>query len=528
MYSIAGYVGLQRGVADETVLRRMARQLAPVGQDGEGLVVHGPIGLVQRGPTAPVTRPPYVMAYDGEIYNRRELREELAGLGHPCGGDSDAEVVLAAWRQWGAAALDRCNGRFALAILDLTNGDVTLARDPIGGPSLYYVADGTGRVAFASDLRAVVAAGMVPRRPDDATIYRYLSTGVHDDTERTFVDRVIRVMPGERVTIPAAGQPRRETCTRLYRELDLLATTRRPNTATAREQVGEVLAEAVQRRRAAEPVAGAHPSGPEPMPYRPIEDLLGFVANQQEPVGTLAAYADYRQVRAHGRQAGMLVGRSGAGDLIAEHLRELSQPVSHRLRRRPTIPAVSAAPLLAAEFVMAHRDLTVHPRSTEDLFRRRLPAVLRYQDRNGARFAVQRRDPYLDPHLLRVLWSLDPAVLREVAGDPAPVRRIPDGWPAPLSPVAEELFGSESFGARPYVDRSAVLTSYRTSGIDPGLCWRLVNLELWLREFVDRDPTFPPASTFVAFYPKSTPVVTPGPPAPPADDDTLITVDAGA
>jgi asparagine synthetase B (glutamine-hydrolysing) len=503
MHGIAGYVGLEAGVVDATVVRRMGRQLAPPGQDGDGVVVHGPVGLVAHHQAGP-----FVMAYAGEIFNGRELREELAGLGHAFTGDGDPEVILTAWRQWGAAALDRCNGRFAAAFLDLASGEVTLARDPIGGPPLYYAADGSGRAAFATELRAIIAAGVVPRRPDEETIQRYLAAGMHDDTERTFIDRVTRVMPGETVVISPAAPPRRATYTRLYQELDLLGTTRRPGTTAAREQAVEVAAEAIQRREAG---SGTLAGIVAPVPER-LDDLTDFMRGQQEPVASSAAYVDYCLMRETSRQVSVLVDRSDAADLVGEHLRQLAQPpVSHRLRRRESAP--------------------VQPRSAENLFRRRLPAVLRYQDRNGARFSVQRREPYLDAHLLRMLWSLDPVVLRDVTGDPAGVPRIPASR---LDPVAEELFDSESFGARPYVDQSAVLTSYRTTGLDPALCWRLVNLELWLREFVDRDPTIPPASTFVGHYPKpGAPAAKPAPPVrdpvpAPADDDSLITVDVGA
>jgi glutamine amidotransferase-like protein len=524
MYAIAGYVGLEPGVVDETVLRRMARQLPPHRRDGEGVVVHRGAGLAG----ALETRPSLVMAYAGEIHNDRELREELAALGHAFTGDGAAEVVLAGWAQWGIAALDRCNGRFALAILDQATGEITLARDPVGGPALYYATDGAGRVAFASELRAVIAAGVVPRRPDDTTIHRYLASGVHDDTERTFVDRVSRVLPGERVVITPAGQLHRETYTRLYQELDLLATTRRPNTPATRAQVREVLAEAVQRRAGAAAQVTANPEAG----ATGAEDLADFLACQQEPAGLLAAYHDYRLTRETSRQGGALLDRSAAGDAVAEYLQRGQPPASHRLRRR-SAPASPAAAVLTGEAAAVPHEPPI--RSAEDLFRRGLPAVLRHQDRNAARFSVPRHDPYLDPHVLRTMWSLDATALRELA-HPAPSRPAPPGLPPHLRPVAEELFDSQSFGSRPYVDQSAVLTSYGTGGLDPELCWRLVNLELWLREFVDRDPTIPPPSTFVGHYPKPEPpaAVPAPPPAEPAraaasaDDDSLITVDVGA
>jgi asparagine synthase (glutamine-hydrolysing) len=521
MRGIAGCVGIEAGELAETVLRRMGRQ---VGSGGEEVAIHGAVGLVRPFRSADGR---YLMAYEGELYNEPELGQ----AGDPGG----PELVLAAWASGGAAALDRCNGRFALAILDTTTGELTLARDPAGCAPLYLAADGSGRVAFASEIRAVLAAGLVPRRPDDLTVYRYLALGVHEDTERTFFDRVTRLLPGELAVVSPAGEVRRETYTRLYRELDSLAAAHRPAGAAAREQVASEVTAAVERRMASEAPVGTSLAGTPDLDRLP-DDLPELIGCQQEPVGSLAAYADYCLMREASRQVSVLVDRSAASELVIEHLRQAGQPpLSHRLRRR-TAPA-AANGLFGAEFAAAHRHVSGPAAggsgelSAGDLFRRRLPAVLRYQDRNGTRFAVRRREPYLDPSLLRALWSLDQAALRGVTGDllPPAATRLPEGWPAPLADLAEQLFGSERFAARPYADQPAVLAAYRDGELDPALGWRLVNLELWLRAFVDRDPTLPPASTFVDHYQRPEPGAEPTAEAPaePVDDD-LITVDAGA
>lgn len=525
MRGIAGYVGVEAGELAESVLRRMGRQ---VGCGSDGVAVHSGVGLVRPVRSADGR---YLMAYEGELYNERELRDALAQA-TAAGGP---ELVLEAWARWGEAALDQFNGRFALAILDTATGELTLARDPVGCAPLYLAADGSGRVAFASEIRGVLAAGVLPRRPDDLTIYRYLALGLHDDTERTFFDRVTRLLPGELAVISPAGEVRRESYTRLYRELDCLATAHRPATAAVREQVGGQIAAAVERRMASRAPVGTSLAGA-PDLDRLADELPELVACQQEPVGSFAAYADYCLMREAGRQVAVLVDRSPASELVVEHLRQAGQrPLSHRLRRRPA-PAAPATRLLAPDFAAAHRQVpgtlagASGGRSAWDLFRRRLPAVLRCQERNGARFAIRRREPYLDPGLLRVVWSLDPAALRSVTADllPPPAARCPAGWPAPLTGPAGQLFCSGSFAARRYLDQAAVLTAYRAGELDFALGFRLLNLELWLRAFVDRDPTLPPASTFVDYYPRPDRTAAPptgGAPSAPADDD-LITVDA--
>lgn len=531
MRGIAGYVGIEAGGLAGTILRRMGRQ---VGCDGEAVAVHGRVGLVCPFRSADGR---YLIAYEGELYNERELLDALA----PAETTGGPDLILRAWRRWGGAALDHLNGRFALAILDTATGVLTLARDPVGCAPLYLAADGSGRVAFGSQVRAVLAAGVVPRRPDDVTVYRYLAFGVHDDTERTFFDRVTRLLPGELAVISPAGAVRRETYTRLYRDLDRLAAAHRPPTAAARERVTEEMVAAVKRRMGSQAPVGTSLGGA-PGLGRLADDLPELIGCQQEPVGSLDAYLDYCLMRQASRQVSVLVDRSAASQLVIEHLGQAASPPLIRRLRRRSRPAGPATTLLAPEFAAAHRQLSGPPvraaagRLAGDLFRCQLPAVLRCQDRNGARFAIRRREPYLDPGLLRVLWSVDPAAVRSATGRLGPpVARPPETGPAFVGDLAERLFASARFAAEAYLDRSAVLAAYRAGELDPGLCFRMVNLELWLRAFIDRDPTLPPASTFVDHYPKpaSRPSRDPAPaaqaraePAAAPAGDNLITVDA--
>lgn len=105
----------------------------------------------------PMTKQGLTLSYNGELYNFRELRNQLAGTGVRFATDSDTEVVLEAWRAWGTGALTRFRGMFALAIHDAATGSLTLARDPLGIKPLYVMRRGEG-VVFASELKAIVAA----------------------------------------------------------------------------------------------------------------------------------------------------------------------------------------------------------------------------------------------------------------------------------------------------------------------------------------------------------------------------------
>jgi asparagine synthase (glutamine-hydrolysing) len=93
------------------------------------------------------------ITYNGEIYNYVELREELRGLGQPFSTQSDTEVMLAAWRQWGGECLRRFNGMFAFVLLDRARRRLFAARDRFGVKPLYYWVSPDGFLAFASEIK---------------------------------------------------------------------------------------------------------------------------------------------------------------------------------------------------------------------------------------------------------------------------------------------------------------------------------------------------------------------------------------
>src|SRR5215831_12394183 len=105
----------------------------------------------------PLTKQGLTIIYNGELYNYRALRAELASRGVRFTTNSDTEVALEAWRCCGPGALTRFRGMFAFALVDEQAGDLVLARDPLGIKPLYYLPRGAG-VIFASELKALVAA----------------------------------------------------------------------------------------------------------------------------------------------------------------------------------------------------------------------------------------------------------------------------------------------------------------------------------------------------------------------------------
>ena len=105
----------------------------------------------------PLSKHGLTLVYNGELYNYKQLRTELASRGAGFVTKSDTEVVLEAWREWGPAALPRFRGMFAFALADTSTGELVLARDPLGIKPLLYHHRGDG-VVFASELKALLAA----------------------------------------------------------------------------------------------------------------------------------------------------------------------------------------------------------------------------------------------------------------------------------------------------------------------------------------------------------------------------------
>ena len=100
----------------------------------------------------------WAVCYNGEVYNFRSLRSELTGLGHQLRSDSDTEVILEAFAEWGEQAVHRLRGEFAFAVVDRAADQVYLARDPLGVKPLYWSRCG-GHLYVASELKALVPSG---------------------------------------------------------------------------------------------------------------------------------------------------------------------------------------------------------------------------------------------------------------------------------------------------------------------------------------------------------------------------------
>jgi len=148
----------------------------------------------------------YWIVFNGEIYNYIELRTELRALGHVFSSNSDTEVLLAAYREWGRGCLARFNGMWAFAIWDTHEKRLFCARDRFGVKPLYY-AFGDDWFAFASEPKALFAHPRVPRKPNAAIIYDYLSLRLVDHTNETFFEGIYALPGAHSLTYQRGSKP---------------------------------------------------------------------------------------------------------------------------------------------------------------------------------------------------------------------------------------------------------------------------------------------------------------------------------
>jgi len=176
-------------------------------------LIHTRLAIIDLDERAnqPFERDGLVLTYNGEIYNYLELRRELEGLGHAFTTQSDTEVLVRAWRQWGAAALDRFEGMWAFALLDTKAGTLVLSRDRFGEKPLYTWRRG-GNLYFASEIKALAALAGAKPAVNDGQVRRYLVNGykcLHKQPATFFRD--VEEFPAAQVaelTLAGGGTPR--------------------------------------------------------------------------------------------------------------------------------------------------------------------------------------------------------------------------------------------------------------------------------------------------------------------------------
>jgi asparagine synthase (glutamine-hydrolysing) len=269
MCGVTGVISLRGEAVSPVLLKRMTDAIAHRGPDGEGQWIEGPVGLGHRRlaiiDLSPAGHQPmlasnyrYVLSYNGEIYNFRELRTELEALGYWFRSQTDTEVVLNAFAAWGTDALMRFNGMFAFALWDRQEQRLLLARDRYGIKPLYYSLT-SDHLLFGSEQKAMLAHPGAPRSIDKAALLEYF-TFQNIFTDRTLLEN-IRLLPAGHygwfdLRLPQAGLQLTQ-----YWDFNFREPTEKASVEEYREELDRLFVQAVNRQLVSDVELGCYLSG---------------------------------------------------------------------------------------------------------------------------------------------------------------------------------------------------------------------------------------------------------------------------
>ena len=269
MCGIAGLIHLNNAPVSPEVLQRMTNAIAHRGPDGEGHWIEGNVGIGHRRlaiiDLSPAGHQPmvsanhrYLLSYNGEVYNFRELRSELEAKGYWFRSRTDSEVVLNALAEWGVKALDRFNGMFALALWDRKERKLLLARDRYGIKPLYISQQGN-TLAFGSEQKAILAMPGFQRRLDKPALLEYF-TFQNIFTDRTLLKDIQLLPAGHYATLdfkyakPALRQTQ-------YWDFDFREPAEHSTDDEYREELDRLFQQAVNRQLVTDVELGSYLSG---------------------------------------------------------------------------------------------------------------------------------------------------------------------------------------------------------------------------------------------------------------------------
>jgi asparagine synthase (glutamine-hydrolysing) len=215
---VCGFAGERalRRPADVEAVTRMTATMSRRGPDGVGMWAHDRVALGHRrlkvidlssAGDQPMTDPELglTVAFNGCIYNHRELRAELEAEGHRFFSTSDTEVILKAYARWGRDCVRQFKGMFAFVLADRAHETVLLARDRLGIKPL-YLAEHDDALRFASTLPALLAGGGIDTSIDAVALHHYLSWHAVVPAPRTILNGVRKLAPATTLLIDADGR----------------------------------------------------------------------------------------------------------------------------------------------------------------------------------------------------------------------------------------------------------------------------------------------------------------------------------
>ena len=222
MCGIVGILRLNdRNEIDRSLLARMNDRQEHRGPDGFGYHVEPGVGLGHRrlsiidlaGGKQPLFNEDgsVVVTYNGEIYNFKQLTEELIALGHQFRTHCDTEVIVHAWEEWGEDCVERFNGMFGFAIWDRNRRALFIARDRLGIKPLYYSITADQQFLFSSELKGLLVHPSLSREVCAPAVEDYFTFGYIPDP-KTILAGVYKLPPGHTLLVraeKAVPEPRR-------------------------------------------------------------------------------------------------------------------------------------------------------------------------------------------------------------------------------------------------------------------------------------------------------------------------------
>src|SRR5579859_773363 len=264
MCGIAGIVKARPGIVEAATVHSMCQTIIHRGPDDEGIYAKGGVGLGMRrlsiidlsGGHQPVHNEDknVWVVFNGEIYNFPDLRKELERSGHCFYTNSDTEVIVHLYEEYGSNCVKRLRGMFALAVYDERRERLLLARDRLGKKPLHYAFDGS-RLLFGSEIKALLAAAPELADIDQQALLQYFSFGYIPDPATAF--RRIRKLPPGYLLEFSDGR----VSVHQYWELPAYGTAQSQAEEGFLEEMEHHLAEAVRIRLISDVPLGALLSG---------------------------------------------------------------------------------------------------------------------------------------------------------------------------------------------------------------------------------------------------------------------------
>ena len=264
MCGICGMFEKEGRAPEEPVLNRMMKAIAHRGPDGSRKVRRGSFGvgftrlsfIDLTGGMQPLTNEDNTLhlAVNGEIFNYRELRRDLAARGHTFRSETDVEVILHLYEEYGTDFLTRLNGQFAIALYDEKERRLLLARDPMGiCPLFYTLLDGT--LVFASEIKAILEYPGVPRHLNLTAVDQLMNfPGIVSPV--TFFKDIFALAPGQ-LLLARQGEVEKRT----WWDLSFPEEEEDKGEAYYAERLRALLREAIDRRLIADVPVGFYVSG---------------------------------------------------------------------------------------------------------------------------------------------------------------------------------------------------------------------------------------------------------------------------